>query len=97
MQGAETALLSDSGEIWRASISVDEENGVVEAYDLAYLLEYAFPFMEAGDVIWVDDAQAGIVVKSSLREEVIATGKQYLVQVNEDSRAVIEFELKRNN
>lgn len=93
----ELTIHADSGEIWEAGISVDRENSVVEVYDLTYLLEYAFPFMEAGDVVWVDDVQAVMGVKSSLHEEVIATGKQYLVQVNEDSRAVIEFELKRNN
>lgn len=92
----ELTIHADSGEIWMASISVNDKNGVVETYDLAYLMKYAFPFMEVGDVIWTEDTQAGVMVESSLNENVIATGKQYLVQVNEDSYTVIEFELRNN-
>ena len=90
----ELTIHADSGEVWMANISVDEGNGVMEVYDLAYLLEYAFPFMETGTALWVD-TRDGTVSESSLNEEVIASGRQYLVQVNEDSRVVIEFELKK--
>ncbi len=92
----ELTIHAASGEIWEAGISVDEENSVVEAYDLAYLLEYAFPFMETGNTIWVDTRE-GAVAERSLNEEVTAEGKQYSVRVNGNARTVIEFELKKSD
>ena len=90
----ELTIHADSGEVWMATISVEEEGGVVEVYDLSYLLKYAFPFMEAGNTAWVDTTDC-TVAECSLNEELVATGKQYLLQVNEDSRKVIKFELKK--
>ena len=90
----ELTIHADSGEVWMASISVESGNGVVEVYDLTHLLKYAFPFMEAGNTVWVDKTD-GTMAESFLHGGLIATGKQYLVKLNEESRAVIEFELKK--
>lgn len=90
----ELTIHADSGEVWMANISVEAGNGVVEVYDLTHLLKYAFPFMESGNTVWMDRTD-GTMAESFLHGGLIATGKQYLVKLNEDSQAVIEFELKK--
>lgn len=84
---------ASSGEVWMASISVEEGDDPVESYDLAELLEYVYPFMETGNTIWVD-TKNGMVAKSSLNEMVIASAKRYSVWISgQNPRIVIDFKL----
>lgn len=84
---------ASSGEVWMASISVEESDGPVESYDLAELLGYAYPFMETGNTIWVDKKN-GMIAESSLNEMVIASAKRYSVWISgQNPQIVIDFKL----
>lgn len=95
----ELTIHAASGEVWKAKVSVASEDACVEVFDIAYLLQYAFPFMEEGlDKTWMETVDlAGqedvdvVLVKARLLH---AEAKQYCLRTNEKPpQAVIEFTL----
>lgn len=99
----ELTIHAASGEVWKAKISVEqgeEKDNYVEVYDIAYLLQYAFPFMETGtNKTWMEayDREGGMQTVGVVRMEsaaVYAEARQYLIAITDRSdRSVMEFEL----
>lgn len=96
----ELKIHAASGEVWKAKVSVEAAGACVEVFDIAYLLQYAFPFMENGtDVEWLEshdlEERADISMVKVKEKALFAEAKQYLVLLdNKSVQAVIEFALR---
>ncbi|MDE6387716.1 MAG: hypothetical protein K2L82_07935 [Lachnospiraceae bacterium] len=96
----ELMLHAASGEVWKAKFTVEIGDEPVATYDLAYLLSFAFPFMEIEqesdyDVIWSTVGEDGVDAVSIEGQMLSALAKQYLLQINEEPTCVgLDFGLK---
>ena len=90
----ELTIHAQSGEVWMADITVETGDEPSETYDLAYLLQYAFPFMETGDTMWMD-RENKVVAESSKNGMVTAMARRYMLMVSgEPEKVVMEFKLQ---
>lgn len=95
----ELTLHADSGEVWNAKLSVEVKETCVAVYDLAYLLHYAFPFIDAEtDMVWIESHDLTEYMDENVvradDSAVYAEARQYFLKVNEEpAQEVIEFTL----